>query len=103
MGAACGHHSLPPPPHSLALPQQDGQVIRVSFSSLFKEFRSSATWLQFPFVFEARTSRTGDPNTECKWSSKGSLTAHSWVVEAQSGCYVAWVGTGSSLRKWGLH
>ncbi|KAM5227309.1 LOW QUALITY PROTEIN: WD repeat-containing protein 90 [Ctenodactylus gundi] len=33
---------------------EDGQVIRVSFSSLFKEFKSSATWLQFPFVFEAR-------------------------------------------------
>ncbi|VTJ61782.1 Hypothetical predicted protein [Marmota monax] len=41
----------------LDLSTQDGQVIRVSFSSLFKEFRSSATWLQFPFVFEARTSR----------------------------------------------
>ncbi|KFO34771.1 WD repeat-containing protein 90 [Fukomys damarensis] len=36
---------------------QDGQVIRVSFSNLFKEFKSSATWLQFPFVFETRTSR----------------------------------------------
>uniref|UniRef100_I3M387 WD repeat-containing protein 90 n=1 Tax=Ictidomys tridecemlineatus TaxID=43179 RepID=I3M387_ICTTR len=41
----------------LDLSTEDGQVIRVSFSSLFKEFRSSATWLQFPFVFEARTSR----------------------------------------------
>ncbi|XP_053413027.1 WD repeat-containing protein 90 isoform X3 [Nycticebus coucang] len=36
---------------------EDSQVIRVSFSSLFKEFKSTATWLQFPFVFEARTSR----------------------------------------------
>uniref|UniRef100_H0WS08 WD repeat-containing protein 90 n=1 Tax=Otolemur garnettii TaxID=30611 RepID=H0WS08_OTOGA len=35
---------------------EDSQVIRVSFSSLFKEFKSTATWLQFPFVFEARTS-----------------------------------------------
>ncbi|KAM4820254.1 WD repeat-containing protein 90 isoform 3-T3 [Thomomys bottae] len=35
---------------------EDGQVIRVSFSNLFKEFKSSATWLQFPFVFQARTS-----------------------------------------------
>ncbi|KAM6166359.1 WD repeat-containing protein 90 [Erethizon dorsatum] len=36
---------------------QDSQVIRVSFSNLFKEFKSSATWLQFPFVFETRTPR----------------------------------------------
>lgn len=36
---------------------EDGQVIRVSFSNLFKEFKSSATWLQFPFVFETKTAR----------------------------------------------
>ncbi|XP_058141551.1 LOW QUALITY PROTEIN: WD repeat-containing protein 90 [Dasypus novemcinctus] len=35
---------------------EDSQVIRVSFSSLFKEFKSTATWLQFPFVCEARPS-----------------------------------------------
>ncbi|XP_034782531.2 WD repeat-containing protein 90 [Acipenser ruthenus] len=29
---------------------EDGQVIRVSFSNLFKEFKSTATWLQFPFL-----------------------------------------------------
>ncbi|KAL0617187.1 WD repeat-containing protein 90 [Plecturocebus cupreus] len=34
---------------------EDGQVIRVSFSNLFKEFKSTATWLQFPFILEART------------------------------------------------
>uniref|UniRef100_A0A8C2MBR0 WD repeat-containing protein 90 n=1 Tax=Cricetulus griseus TaxID=10029 RepID=A0A8C2MBR0_CRIGR len=38
---------------------EDGQVIRVSFSNLFKEFKSSATWLQFPFVFETKTPRRG--------------------------------------------
>nr|XP_019611822.1 PREDICTED: WD repeat-containing protein 90 isoform X4 [Rhinolophus sinicus] len=36
---------------------EDGQVIRVSLSNLFKEFKSTATWLQFPFVCEAGTSR----------------------------------------------
>uniref|UniRef100_A0A8B9RIY0 WD repeat domain 90 n=1 Tax=Astyanax mexicanus TaxID=7994 RepID=A0A8B9RIY0_ASTMX len=30
---------------------EEGQVIRVSFSNLFKEFKSTATWLQFPFLF----------------------------------------------------
>lgn len=39
---------------------QDSQVIRVSFSSLFREFKSTATWLQFPFICEAGTSRKGE-------------------------------------------
>ncbi|CAB1312292.1 unnamed protein product, partial [Coregonus sp. 'balchen'] len=29
----------------------EGQVIRVSFSNLFKEFKSTATWLHFPFLY----------------------------------------------------
>ncbi|XP_047569203.1 WD repeat-containing protein 90 isoform X2 [Lutra lutra] len=32
---------------------EDSQVIRVSFSNLFKELKSTATWLQFPFICEA--------------------------------------------------
>ena len=28
----------------------DGLAVRVSFSNLFKEFKSTSTWLQFPFV-----------------------------------------------------
>ncbi|XP_044771184.1 WD repeat-containing protein 90 [Neomonachus schauinslandi] len=35
---------------------EDSQVIRVSFSNLFKEFKSTATWLQFPFICEAGLS-----------------------------------------------
>ncbi|KAK0687682.1 WDR90 protein, partial [Pygoscelis papua] len=48
---------------------EENQVVRVSFSNLFKEFKSTATWLQFPFVCgaakgsasdrAARTSRRG--------------------------------------------
>ncbi|XP_055265016.1 WD repeat-containing protein 90 isoform X3 [Moschus berezovskii] len=38
---------------------EDRQVIRVSFSNLFKEFKSTATWLQFPFICEAGTLREG--------------------------------------------
>uniref|UniRef100_A0A3B4ZWV6 WD repeat domain 90 n=1 Tax=Stegastes partitus TaxID=144197 RepID=A0A3B4ZWV6_9TELE len=30
--------------------EQEGQVIRISFSNMFKEFKSTATWLQFPFL-----------------------------------------------------
>ncbi|NXG58003.1 WDR90 protein, partial [Hemiprocne comata] len=29
---------------------EEKQVVRISFSSLFKEFKSTATWLQFPFL-----------------------------------------------------
>ncbi|NXJ98119.1 WDR90 protein, partial [Corythaixoides concolor] len=29
---------------------EENQVVRVSFSNLFKEFKSTATWLQFPFL-----------------------------------------------------
>ncbi|KAK7112108.1 WD repeat-containing protein 90-like isoform X2 [Littorina saxatilis] len=29
---------------------QDSLVVRLSFSNLFKEFKSTATWLQFPFL-----------------------------------------------------
>ncbi|XP_070579992.1 WD repeat-containing protein 90-like isoform X2 [Ptychodera flava] len=29
---------------------QDGLIVRISFSNLFKEFKSTSTWLQFPYV-----------------------------------------------------
>ena len=28
----------------------EGLLVRLSFSNLFKEFKSSSTWLQLPFV-----------------------------------------------------
>ncbi|XP_007499277.1 WD repeat-containing protein 90 isoform X1 [Monodelphis domestica] len=34
---------------------EDSQVIRISFSNLFKEFKSTSTWLQFPFIYEETT------------------------------------------------
>uniref|UniRef100_A0A8C7BAU2 WD repeat-containing protein 90 n=1 Tax=Neovison vison TaxID=452646 RepID=A0A8C7BAU2_NEOVI len=44
---------------------EDSQVIRVSFSNLFKEFKSTATWLQFPFICETvgadPSSRSSEP------------------------------------------
>ncbi|XP_020942562.1 WD repeat-containing protein 90 isoform X4 [Sus scrofa] len=36
---------------------EDSQVIRLSFSSLYKEVKSTATWLQFPFVCEPGAPR----------------------------------------------
>uniref|UniRef100_A0A7N5ZRL7 WD repeat-containing protein 90 n=1 Tax=Anabas testudineus TaxID=64144 RepID=A0A7N5ZRL7_ANATE len=29
---------------------EEGQVVRISFSNMFKEFKCTATWLQFPFL-----------------------------------------------------
>uniref|UniRef100_S4RMJ0 WD repeat domain 90 n=1 Tax=Petromyzon marinus TaxID=7757 RepID=S4RMJ0_PETMA len=34
---------------------EENQVVRISFSSLFREFKVTATWLQFPFVCGCRT------------------------------------------------
>lgn len=53
-------------PHVHAVPQ-DSQVIRVSFSNLFKEFKSTATWLQFPFICEAGTPREGNVQMRHEW------------------------------------
>uniref|UniRef100_A0A672FSF8 WD repeat domain 90 n=1 Tax=Salarias fasciatus TaxID=181472 RepID=A0A672FSF8_SALFA len=30
---------------------EEGVVVRISFSNMFKEFKSTATWLQFPFLW----------------------------------------------------
>ena len=43
----------------------------MSFSNLFKEFKSSATWLQFPFVFETKTPRRGGDT----WFRRDSLNS----------------------------
>lgn len=36
-----------------------GLVVRVSFSNLFKEFKSTSTWLQFPFMTGSDKENTG--------------------------------------------
>lgn len=57
-------------------------MVRISFSTLFKEFKSTATWLQFPFVcgaaagsvndYTARTSRRGEERSWCRWDWAGT-------------------------------
>ncbi|MED6241311.1 hypothetical protein ATANTOWER_008505 [Ataeniobius toweri] len=60
---------------------EEGQVVRISFSNMFKEFRSTATWLQFPFlcgaakdsVYEntsrsARHGLVGPAPTSVRWT-----------------------------------
>ncbi|XP_040924451.1 WD repeat-containing protein 90 [Betta splendens] len=60
---------------------EQGQVIRISFSNMFKEFKSTATWLQFPFlcgaakdsVYEstaksAKSGLLGPAPTSARWT-----------------------------------
>ncbi|XP_070708545.1 WD repeat-containing protein 90 [Pempheris klunzingeri] len=60
---------------------EEGQVVRISFSNMFKEFKSTATWLQFPFlcgaakdsVYEstaksARRGLVGPAPTSVRWT-----------------------------------
>ncbi|NWU90787.1 WDR90 protein, partial [Upupa epops] len=39
---------------------EEKQVVRISFSTLFKEFKSTPTWLQFPFICRAAEGSTLD-------------------------------------------
>lgn len=70
-GAVCDRGTAPQCPllssYGHPLSPQDKQVIRVSLSNLFKEFKSTATWLQFPFICEAETSRKGDTEMGHEW------------------------------------
>ncbi|XP_053813526.1 WD repeat-containing protein 90 isoform X4 [Vidua chalybeata] len=53
---------------------EENQVVRISFSNLFREFKSTATWLQFPFVYGAAsegTARRGVPGAapaDVRWA-----------------------------------
>ncbi|NXE98126.1 WDR90 protein, partial [Menura novaehollandiae] len=57
---------------------EENQVVRISFSNLFKEFKSTATWLQFPFVCgasegsacegTARRGATGAAPPDVRWT-----------------------------------
>ncbi|XP_041818547.1 WD repeat-containing protein 90 [Chelmon rostratus] len=60
---------------------EEGQIVRISFSNMFKEFKSTSTWLQFPFlcgaakdsVYEstsksARHGLVGPAPTSVRWT-----------------------------------
>ncbi|NXS29255.1 WDR90 protein, partial [Pomatostomus ruficeps] len=53
---------------------EENLVVRISFSSLFKEFKSTATWLQLPFVCgaanedTARRGATGAAPADVRWT-----------------------------------
>uniref|UniRef100_A0A8C8BG11 WD repeat-containing protein 90 n=1 Tax=Otus sunia TaxID=257818 RepID=A0A8C8BG11_9STRI len=50
------------------LSSQENQVVRISFSNLFKEFRSTATWLQFPFVYKPRLVEVLPAPADVRWT-----------------------------------
>lgn len=62
------------------LSPQHALVIRVSFSNLFKEFRSTATWLQFPLVCSGRQPGEGGGDSG---QGRGAGAGHSML---QLGC-----------------
>lgn len=50
---------------------KDGQVVRMSFSNLFKEFKSTATWLQFPLICGAGAATKGGTRvgaSDARWT-----------------------------------
>lgn len=53
------------------LATDEGLIIRISFSNLFKEFKSTSTWLQFPFVCPAGKGTVEDLTS--KSSKKGTV------------------------------
>ncbi|KAG5194876.1 hypothetical protein JEQ12_012165 [Ovis aries] len=65
---------------------EDSQVIRVSFSNLFKEFKSTATWLQFPFICEAGTPREGVAFPGARWTCL-QLDLHDILLVYLQRCY----------------
>ncbi|XP_043312643.1 WD repeat-containing protein 90 isoform X2 [Cervus canadensis] len=65
---------------------EDSQVIRVSFSNLFKEFKSTATWLQFPFICEAGTTREGVAFPGARWTCL-QLDLHDILLVYLHRCY----------------
>uniref|UniRef100_A0A671RFH1 WD repeat-containing protein 90-like n=1 Tax=Sinocyclocheilus anshuiensis TaxID=1608454 RepID=A0A671RFH1_9TELE len=74
----------------LDIAAEEGQVIRVSFSNMFKEFKSTVTWLQFPFLCGAAHGSVSE-NTAC--TAKQGLVGPAppstrWTCLTMDLCYV---------------
>ncbi|NXK11418.1 WDR90 protein, partial [Herpetotheres cachinnans] len=54
---------------------EENQVVRISFSNLFKEFKSTATWLQFPFVCGAAKGSPYDGTARASGHDLGAAPA----------------------------
>uniref|UniRef100_A0A8C0VFW5 WD repeat domain 90 n=1 Tax=Cyanistes caeruleus TaxID=156563 RepID=A0A8C0VFW5_CYACU len=58
---------------------EENQVVRISFSNLFKEFKSTATWLQFPFVCRAASEGTARRDLVGIFTELQECTCARWV------------------------
>uniref|UniRef100_A0A8D3CUB4 WD repeat domain 90 n=1 Tax=Scophthalmus maximus TaxID=52904 RepID=A0A8D3CUB4_SCOMX len=56
---------------------EEGQVVRISFSNMFKEFKSTATWLQFPFLCGAAKDSIYESTS--KSARHGKILAHTCI------------------------
>lgn len=63
-----------PIPYLSALDVKEGQVVRISFSNMFKEFKATATWLQFPFLCGAAKDSVYE--STAKSAKHGKCHAH---------------------------
>ena len=69
----------------LELVSSEGMLIRLSFSNLFKEFKSSSTWLQLPYVTDKLDSKqphmNGEPLvTRSVLTRPSPLGGDSWTI-----------------------
>ena len=69
----------------LELVSNEGMLIRLSFSNLFKEFKSSSTWLQLPYATDKLDSKQPHVNGELvlycqRPHSLSSLGGDSWTI-----------------------
>ena len=69
----------------LELATDAGLAVRVSLSNLYKEFKSTSTWLQFPFsLLDSETEETGttqgEENGKRCGTVKSSQMQHHWTL-----------------------
>lgn len=58
-----------------------GLTVRIAFSNMFKEFKSSPTWLQFPFLCTA--TKVSVDESAAKTNRHGKIPAHMRVIHNQ--------------------
>ncbi|EDV28238.1 uncharacterized protein TRIADDRAFT_20616 [Trichoplax adhaerens] len=46
----------------------DGLIVRISFSNLFREFKSTSTWLQFPFIVKPANDQPDTAPSATRWT-----------------------------------
>ena len=80
---------------------QDGLIIRISFSNLFKEFKSTSTWLQFPFIcHSSKSSLSGVSGLNSRGNDPNKIRVHNCIQNIHLGnCYLlcCLIHTGSEV------